>query len=219
MTCSVSQGGTAGKESDNMRSTYEAPKIRAPRFRVHWSRIIGSLAIGLGIIVLMVAAWTLGARFTPAPTPVSVPASSAVEDSPIAEPEPLDLSQGGTLEPCEYEDSMNCYWDAGESGNGEGRSFIAKDGFLIYADGETVPVDEPEATEPEPEAVTPEPQAEPGKSALADQSPVWESPDGIAAWPYSTGETIVCGHDAKPAIDYREDGIGWWAYCEPALAD
>lgn len=40
----------------------------------------------------------------------------------------------------------------------------------------------------------------------------------VEGWPYTTGETIVCGQDAKPAIDYRED-VGWWAYCEPALVD
>ena len=29
--------------------------------------------------------------------------------------------------PCEYEDSNNCFWDAGESGNGEGHSFYASE--------------------------------------------------------------------------------------------
>jgi hypothetical protein len=27
--------------------------------------------------------------------------------------------------PCAYEDSVNCYWDAGEAGNGSGHSFFA----------------------------------------------------------------------------------------------
>jgi hypothetical protein len=27
--------------------------------------------------------------------------------------------------PCEYEDSVNCYWDAGDTGNGGGHSFFA----------------------------------------------------------------------------------------------
>lgn len=36
-------------------------------------------------------------------------------------------------QPCEYEDSNGCYWDAGQSGNGVGRSFTAlKDGTVIY---------------------------------------------------------------------------------------
>lgn len=39
-----------------------------------------------------------------------------------------------------------------------------------------------------------------------------------ADWEFTTGETLVCGTGAKPALDYRED-VGWWAYCEPALVD
>lgn len=36
-------------------------------------------------------------------------------------------------QPCEYEDSNGCYWDAGQSGNGVGHSFTAlKDGTVIY---------------------------------------------------------------------------------------
>lgn len=31
-------------------------------------------------------------------------------------------------------------------------------------------------------------------------------------------DTLVCGHEAKPAIDFNERD-GWWAYCEPALVD
>jgi hypothetical protein len=27
--------------------------------------------------------------------------------------------------PCAYEDSVNCYWDAGDTGNGGGHSFFA----------------------------------------------------------------------------------------------
>lgn len=34
--------------------------------------------------------------------------------------------------------------------------------------------------------------------------------------------TLACGEHAKPATDYApvsEGGMGWWAYCEPALMD
>lgn len=31
-----------------------------------------------------------------------------------------------TNTPCEYEDSVNCYWDAGSMGNGSGHSFIVR---------------------------------------------------------------------------------------------
>lgn len=98
-------------------------------------------------------------------------------------------------DPCPVEDSWNCYWDAANMGNGDGSS------FWTDAEGEThYPVfDEYENDPPvdEPTAGTGEVPAD---------------------WPYTTGETLVCGQDAKPAIDYRED-VGWWAYCEPALID
>lgn len=29
------------------------------------------------------------------------------------------------LEPCAYEDDINCYWDAQTMGNGQGQSFIS----------------------------------------------------------------------------------------------
>lgn len=36
---------------------------------------------------------------------------------------------------CKTEDSNNCYWNAKEHGNGEGRSFIAlKDGTIVFID-------------------------------------------------------------------------------------
>lgn len=38
------------------------------------------------------------------------------------------------ITPCPTEDSMNCYWDATLSGNGEGRSFLDIDGLAYYAD-------------------------------------------------------------------------------------
>lgn len=31
----------------------------------------------------------------------------------------------GYLPPCEFEDSVNCYWDASERGNGQGNDFIS----------------------------------------------------------------------------------------------
>jgi hypothetical protein len=46
------------------------------------------------------------------------------------------------LPPCHYEDSTNCGWNAGTSGNGEGRSFVAlhRKGspidLLIYRNGQ-----------------------------------------------------------------------------------
>lgn len=39
-------------------------------------------------------------------------------------------------------------------------------------------------------------------------------------WHPMDGGVLICGPDAKPAIDYNEHtGWGWWAYCEPALVD
>lgn len=35
---------------------------------------------------------------------------------------------------CEVEDSQNCFWDAGTSGNGEGESFLDIDGKAYYID-------------------------------------------------------------------------------------
>jgi len=34
----------------------------------------------------------------------------------------------GYLPPCQTEDSVNCYWDASEQGNGLGNDFIAIEG-------------------------------------------------------------------------------------------
>lgn len=39
-----------------------------------------------------------------------------------------------TLPPCATEDSVNCYWNADEQGNGQGRSFIT----LAIGDAEFV---------------------------------------------------------------------------------
>lgn len=35
------------------------------------------------------------------------------------------------LPPCEQEDSTNCYWDASEQGNGQGKDFLDIGGILI----------------------------------------------------------------------------------------
>jgi len=67
------------------------------------------------------------AHATPTPTPtVTVTAT----------PEP-------TLPPCEYEDSDNCAWDAGEQGNGAGTSFVTLNGVTYYPDAEPAEGDEP----------------------------------------------------------------------------
>jgi len=42
----------------------------------------------------------------------------------------MDWTQG--LPPCQEEDSDNCYWDAGDRGNGLGHSFIVQDGIYTY---------------------------------------------------------------------------------------
>lgn len=36
------------------------------------------------------------------------------------------------LPACATEDSTNCYWDAAVNGNGEGASFIDRDGVVTY---------------------------------------------------------------------------------------
>lgn len=36
------------------------------------------------------------------------------------------------LPPCATEDSVNCYWDAQQRGNGEGRSFVNYNGQTYY---------------------------------------------------------------------------------------
>jgi hypothetical protein len=46
----------------------------------------------------------------------------------------IDDSDGVGLPACVSEDSDNCYWDAQEQGNGEGRSFSVVDGVVTYED-------------------------------------------------------------------------------------
>lgn len=38
------------------------------------------------------------------------------------------------LEPCEFEDSTNCYWFAEEAGNGKGQSFVDVNGTAYAID-------------------------------------------------------------------------------------
>lgn len=44
----------------------------------------------------------------------------------------IDDSDGVGLPACATEDSDNCYWDAEEQGNGQGRSFTVIDGVVTY---------------------------------------------------------------------------------------
>lgn len=37
--------------------------------------------------------------------------------------------------PCQAEDSNNCYWNAAASGNGEGKSFLVINGYVIPVEG------------------------------------------------------------------------------------
>jgi hypothetical protein len=132
--------------------------------------------------------------------------SVVVEETPTPTPTPSE-SALAPLPPCEYEDSENCFWDAGEAGNGEGTSFVDIDGTPYYPE----PVTEPEKG---PSESAPAPWVQPCTTWLADHGGVCMGEP--IDWEFSSGETLVCGHDAKPALDYRED-VGWWAYCEPAL--
>ena len=38
-----------------------------------------------------------------------------------------------SLEPCQFEDSANCFWDSSERGNGQGVDFHDVDGTAYYA--------------------------------------------------------------------------------------
>lgn len=51
----------------------------------------------------------------------------------------LSLFSGAAVEPsdaltqCATETSVNCFWDAAESGNGQGVDFVDVDGVALYA--------------------------------------------------------------------------------------
>lgn len=77
----------------------------------------------------------------------------------------------------------------------------------------------PPAPSPSPTATTtatePEEWVPPCTDWLADHGGICQGEP--VEWGFSSGDTLVCGQGAKPALDYRGDAIGWWAYCEPAL--
>lgn len=165
-------------------------------------------------------AWLLAPAFVAGGTLVLCLAMSGQAPAPAPLPDALPA--------CATEDSTNCYWDAETMGNGEGLSFIDVDGETFYEEVEGPSAPEPEVTEPEPvapvepevtapKATEPEPEAwfQPCTDWLAEHGGICKGEP--LTWGFSSGETLVCGHGAKPAIDKREDGIGYWAYCEPAL--
>lgn len=47
----------------------------------------------------------------------------------------VELNNGAAyrLNPCRHEDGRQCYWDAGDRGNGAGSSFVRVSGRLIYS--------------------------------------------------------------------------------------
>ena len=83
---------------------------------------------------------------TTEPTPTSDPTTDApIVCAPWMEPGWANTSciwampnAGGTLQlkACAEEDSQNCYWDATQRGNGQGRSFINIRGHIFYEDAE-----------------------------------------------------------------------------------
>lgn len=85
------------------------------------------------------------------------------------------------LEPCAYEDSDNCYWDAQASGNGEGESFIASGDEVTYIEREPVSV----LPAPEP---TPTPTVEPTEATVAPAT--LEAPKTLPATPTPTPESL-----------------------------
>lgn len=153
----------------------------------------GALWFSLSGLSLQVEQSTASAA-TPTPT-------ATAEATPTPSP---------TLPPCPTEDSDNCYWDAQTMGNGEGQSFVTQDGETTYVDEQPTADDEPWVREPV------EPWVQPCTSWLADNHIDLPCTGEPVDWPFSNAETLVCGPDAKPAIDFRED-VGYWAYCEPAL--
>lgn len=180
-------------------------------FHVHWRRVAGTVTAGM-LVAGGAITWLNMYEDQEIPrcsdettgicegAPLDVIEQSA---APVQNSE-TDWTQG--LPPCAQEDSDNCYWDAANMGNGKGKSFVTIDGTTTYEDGTVVTWDEP-ATEP---------WVQPCTSYIADHGGICKGEP--IDWPYSNAETLVCGHDAKPALDYRED-VGWWAYCEPALVE
>lgn len=81
------------------RQTWKRPTVgQATRLIIRWDRIIGSIALGLAVGIILVVGMMIG-------------------DS-------LATQQTTTLQPCATEDSTDCYWDAESRGNGDGIPFI-----------------------------------------------------------------------------------------------
>lgn len=196
------------------RTTYQPTATPATRMRVHWGRIAGATAVGIAGAAIIVAAWSAipaqGADHGPDTTGgIGLCATAYSNDCagdylPASDTEPAPTpapSQDGTLPPCESEDSRDCYWDAGERGNGEGVSFVDIDGTAYY----------PAATDDEVS------QGGTGEVVNEDE----ELADGeIASGPVTEYDerTLICGTEAGVAIDTDIHG-NVWAYCEPALAE
>ncbi len=75
------------------------------------------------------------------------PATHEVKRERVTYAEPIgkrrayvELNNGAAykLKPCAFEDSRGCYWDAGEMGNGAGRSFVDIKGTAVYLTRRTV---------------------------------------------------------------------------------
>lgn len=109
----------------NQAKYHKYQTIRVRRFDVA-ALAIGALAAGFAFGALV-----FGDFGSDAPMPEH-DRDEMVSQYPDALP--LDL----TLPPCEFEDSVNCYWDAQSRGDGQGASFIDIDGVTYYllADGE-----------------------------------------------------------------------------------
>lgn len=94
-------------------------------------------------LAALVAAVIVLAPFTPTPSHAVQlePADRKVETVRVAYAEHtangrlfVELNNGAAyrLNPCRYEDGRHCYWDAGNSGNGIGHSFVVVAGRVIY---------------------------------------------------------------------------------------
>lgn len=79
--------------------------------------------------------WVAGSVASPVTTTPPPPPPPVVVVAPPAPVVTQPAEPFGNLPPCPTEDSDNCYWDATERGNGEGRSFYVVDGEVTYLDG------------------------------------------------------------------------------------
>lgn len=91
-------------------------------------------------------------------------------------------------------------------------------------DTDVVHVSATPTTEPTPlptvtELPTPVVVATPVES-LPEQVKPAPQPEPEVQWHAMDEGMLICGPNAKPALDYNpHNGYGWWAYCEPALVD